>query len=280
MKDQVVTIRSMWKGSFGISLLNVPVKLGAAVSDNDLKLHQHRKSDGSRIKYVRVAEADGQEVPYSDIVKGAEAVDGSVVLLTDDDLNEAFGEKSRNAKILMFTDPQSIPRVAAGKAYVVQPDTGGEKTYALLAGSLQRTGKVAVVTIALRQRERLALIYSDGGYLYMETLEWSDDVRTPDFTAPDVEITAAEADMADHLVAAMSGDFDYSAHHDESKQRLAELVAKKAETGQAISSATPDTHSPAPDIASALEASLSALKSAQESVPEPRAARKLKAVKA
>lgn len=263
-------MRSMWKGSFGISLLNIPVKLGAAVGDGDLKLHQHRRSDGSRIKYIRTAEVDGAEVPYSEIVKGAEAPDGSVVLLEDDDLEKAFGEKSRNASILMFTDPVSIPRVAAGKAYVVQPDIGGEKTYKLLAESLQRTGKVAIVTIALRQRERMALVYAEDGYLYMESLEWVDDVRTPDFAVPDATVTDAEAAMADQLIESMTGEFDYSAYHDESKVRLAELVAAKVETGQAIAGAgTPKASTSAPDVSAALEASIKALKAAKE-VPAPR----------
>lgn len=267
-------MRAMWSGSFGISLLTIPVKLGAAVSDGDLKLHQHRRSDGSRIKYLRVAEADGAEVPYSEIVKGAETADGSVVLLEDKDLEQAFGEKSRNAKILMFTDPANIPRIAAGKAYVVQPDIGGEKTYALLAGALARTNKVAVVQIALRQRERLGLIYADEGYLYMESLEWVDDVRKPDFEAPDTEVTDAEAAMADQLVEQMSSNFDFSAYHDESKLRLAELVAAKAEVGQVFSGPTTGTNSMhIPDVTAALSASISAMKAAKETVPEPRPVR-------
>lgn len=238
-------MKSMWNGTAGVSLLVFPIKLGSAVGDSKLELHQVRKSDGSRIRYRRYAEADGpagEEVRYGDIGKGYEAPDGSIVVLSDEDFEAAYGEKSREAKITMFTDATAVPRIALDSAYHVQPGKGGEKAYALLADAMFRAGKVAIMTIALREREFLAVLSPDEenpGYLLLTRLTWYADIRRPDFPVPLAQFSDAERAMADQLIEAHSGIFSHSGYRDESQERLTAIVQAKIEANQVIAAATP-----------------------------------------
>lgn len=221
-------MRSSWSGSIGFSLISLPVKLGGAISDNDVKGHQYAP-DGSRIKYKRVAESTGEEIAYSAIRTGYDAPDGGVVFLTDEDVSSAYGEVSREAKILLFTDAGQVPDIALSKPFLVQPGKGGDKGYALLALALERADKVAIVEIGIRQRKRLAVISPAGdGYLLMEQLEWAEDIRKPDFDAPAPDISAEEENLAVKLVESLSSDFDYPSMKDDSQAKINKLIAARA----------------------------------------------------
>jgi DNA end-binding protein Ku len=270
-------IRSMWSGTLGVATLVLPVKLGTAVTDDSLELHQVRKSDGSRIRFRRVAQADGEEVAYSDIAKGYELPNGSMVILEDKDFELAFGDKSRAAKVLLFTDPAQVPRTAHAASYYVQPGTGGEPAYELLAEAMLRTGKAAVVSIAVRQREALALLYTTGdGYLILERLQWAAAVKKPDFAAPSAGVTAAELDLAENLVTQMTKPFDWADYADLSDVKLTAVVQAKAETGQVTGTpATRPEGSPtaASDLTATLLASVEQAKSAARPAKPVRRAR-------
>src|SRR5580693_564308 len=121
-----MSVRSMWNGTISFGMMVIPVKLGTAVSDEDLPLHQVRESDGSRIGYRRYAKADGADVEYADVAKGYQAPDGRTVILTDADFTAAYGTKNREAKITSFTSASALPRTAHRQSYLVQPDKGGE----------------------------------------------------------------------------------------------------------------------------------------------------------
>jgi DNA end-binding protein Ku len=267
-------MRSIWSGTIGIGTLVLPVKLGTVTGDESAELHQVRKSDGSRISYRRFAAADGAEVPYSEIAKGYELPDGRTVVLTDEDFAKAYGEKSRNAKILQFVAEDALPRTAAGTSYYVQPGAGGEKAYALLARTMSDTGTAAVVSVAIRQRESLALLYANGdGYLILERLNWAADVKRPDFAAPDVNLSEAELDLAENLVTQMSGPFDWSSFRDESTEKLEKIVRAKAHLGQAVGTpATRPEGSPtaSQDLEAALRASVAQFKTEPKTARKPR----------
>jgi DNA end-binding protein Ku len=262
----------MWDGTLGLGAAVVlPVKLSTVVSDDSAELHRYRKSDGSRIRMKRVAEADGASVEYADTQPGYELPDGTVVLLSEDDLRQAFGEKTRAAKILQFTAPDQLPRTAAGTSYYVQPGTNGDQPYALLAEVMKRTGKVAVVSLAIRKREVLAMLYTTGdGYLILERLNWAADVKKPDFAAPNVKLTAAELDLGENLVTQLSGPFNWAAHTDTSEERLAEVIQAKAETGQVLGvpAARPENAvTSGADLMAALTASVEQAKAANAPAP-------------
>lgn len=270
-------MRSDWTGAISLSLINLPVKLGSTSKNNSLGLHMVRKSDGSRIRFTRVAEADSKEVPWSDIGKGYTAPDGSLVVLDRKDFEQAYGKKNRTAEILMFTEPSNIPPMASKTTHWVQPDTGGEKTYALLAHALQESGKVAVLTFAMRDRESVAVLRAHDGYLSLESLEWDADIIRPDFAAPPQTATEAEQSLACDLIASYSGKYDHAASTDKSTAAVMDVIQAKIETGQAISppAATSQGHAPV-DLTEALKASVAAQKgkNTPATARKPRASRK------
>jgi DNA end-binding protein Ku len=253
-------MRSSWKGTLGFGLLAIPVSLGNIISEsNDTPFHQHAP-DGSRIRLKRVAESTGKEVAYADIKKGYEAPDGTVIFLTSDDLDEAFGRVSREAEILLFTDAGNVPDLARSAPFFVQPGKGGEKAYALLARALRKSGKIAIVRFGLRQRKRLGALRPSGdGYLLLEQLEWSEDIKVADFPAPAPEISETEEAMAATLIDSLTEDFDHSAVHDDSQVKLNELINARIAAGKNGTAET--TRSSAPqviDIMAALTASVAA----------------------
>lgn len=225
-------MRSIWTGTLSFGMVVIPVKLASAVSENKTELHQHRRSDGSRIAYKKVAVADGQPVEYSDIVSGYETANGQVVLLERADFEAAFGAKSREAKVIAVTDVSALPRLAHEESYVIQPGNGGDRAYELLAKALTATGKAAVVSFAMRQREAIGLVYASAdGYLTLERLQWAANVRTPDFAAPSSGVTDAEVEQAVALIGVLPQGFDWSAARDESEERLQAVIQAKIENG-------------------------------------------------
>jgi DNA end-binding protein Ku len=228
-------MRSIWSGAIQvIAGLSMPVKLGSTVKDNSLELHWVRKTDGARVKFTRVTEDDGKEINWNDMSKGYAAPDGSTVLMDRADFERVYGPKSRVATVLMFTEESNIPPMAVKKTYWVQPDIGGEKTYALLAQILNETGKVAVVTFAIRDREAVAVLRPHDGYLALEALEWDSDMIRPDFAAPADTASDAEHSLAAKLIATMDGKYDHSQHTDHSREAVMEVIQAKIETGQVI----------------------------------------------
>lgn len=266
----MVKIRSSWKGSLGFGLLNVPVNLGGAVGSNDIETHQYAP-DGSKIRYRRVAESTGEEVQYKDIQTGYSLPDGNVVMLTDKDFEDAYGKLSREAEILMFTDPANVPDIAKSKPFFVQPGKGGEKAYALLVAALRATGKVAIVKFGMQKRKRLgALTPTEDGYLLLEQLEWAQDVKKPDFAAPAPELRDAEVSAAVALIGTMEDEFDYSSVLDDSQVKLNELITARIERGQVTGGFVTSDRGPAPqDIMAALTASIEAKRPATP-VKKPR----------
>ena len=270
-------MRSSWKGTLGFSMLAIPVNLGGAVGSNDIETHQYAP-DGSKIKYRRVSEKTGEEVAYKDIRMGYACPDGNLVFLTDADFEDAYGKVSREAEILMFTDASNVPDMAKSKPFFVQPGKGGEKPYALLVAALRKTGKVAIIKFGMQKRKRLgALSPTDDGYLVLEQLEWAQDIRKPDFAAPDPVIKDVELDMATQLIDSMSKDYDHDAQADDSQAKLNELISSRVERGQVTGGFVAQRPgADAMDIMAALTASIEANRPA----PAKKTTRTRKAVSA
>lgn len=256
-------MRSIWSGAISLSLLNVPVKLGSSSKDNTLGLHMVRRSDGSRVKFTRTAEADGKEVGWDEIVKGYEAADGSLVLLEKTDFQAAYGEKNRVAELLMFTDAANVPPMAVKSAYWVAPALSGAKTYALLAGALQAAGKVAILTFAMRERVSVAVLRACDGYLALEALEWDADMVRPDFAAPPDTATQDERELAATLIASMTAKYDHAAQADASAEAVMTVIQGKIERGEVIAGPPRPDNAGAPmDLMATLTAAVAAQKAA------------------
>ncbi len=223
-------MQTVWKGSVSFGLVSIPVRLVSATEERDLTFHQVRASDGSRVRYRRVAEADGQEVPYAEIAKSYTTPDGREVVLTDDDLAAVKIASSRTVELIGFVDAAAIDPISLAKSYFAEPAADDRKPYALLRDALIATDRVAVVKIAMRSRERLAVLRPRDDVLVLQTMLWPDEVRTPDFaTDAGSSVRPQELQMAESYIDALSGELDLSEQSDQYRQALLELVAAKAE---------------------------------------------------
>jgi DNA end-binding protein Ku len=258
--------RAIWTGSISFGLLNVPVKLYSAVSRKNVSFRELRDTDSSRIRHKRVAEADGEEVPYEHIVKGYEIAPEQYVILTKADLEEIDPKKTRAIEIQDFVDLDEIDPIYFDHPYYLGPDKGAERAYALLTKAMQEQGKVAIARFVLRNKENLAAIRSMGDVLTMATMRFADEVVSPaeisDVIPEDVEAPRkAEIEMAKQLIDQLSNDFEPSAYRDEYREELLAMIERKAK-GEVVDVTTEEPKpTKAPDLMAALEESLAAVKS-------------------
>jgi DNA end-binding protein Ku len=224
-------MQSIWKGAISFGLVSIPVRLYSATEEKDISFRQVHRADGGRVRYKRVCSVDGEEVPYSDIAKGYELPDGEMVVLEDEDFANLPISSSRAVEVLSFVPADQIDAVQVGKPYYCDPTGGDSKPYVLLRDSLERADRVAVVKVALRQRERLAMLRPRDGVLVLQTLLWPDEVREArfDFLDQDVTVRPQELQMAESYIAALSADFDPGEFSDHYREALEQVIEAKAE---------------------------------------------------
>jgi DNA end-binding protein Ku len=259
--------RAIWSGSISFGLLNVPVKLYSAVSRKNVSFRELRESDGSRIRHKRVAEADGEEVPYEDIVKGYEVSPEQYVVVTREELEDIDPKKTRAIEIEEFIDLDDIDPIYFDHPYYLGPDKGAEKAYALLVKAMSDAKKVAVARFVLRNRENLAAIRPAQNILTMATMRFADEVVAPDELGEDVipqdgrKLDKREVEMAKQLIDSLTADFDPSKYRDEYREELLSLIDRKAQ-GKAVVESVSEEPKPtkAPDLMAALEESLAAVR--------------------
>jgi len=253
-------MRSMWKGAISFGLVMIPVKLYAATEQKDIAFRQVHREDGGRIRFRRVCSIDGEEVPYEDVAKGYELPTGEMVVLTDEDLADLPLPSTRSVEVLHFMPEEQLDPILINRSYFVEPESSGARAYVLLRDSLERSGKVAVTMVALRQRESLAVLRTREGLLVLETLLWPDEIRNPDFgfLDDDIQVRSQELKMASSLIDSMTEDFDPTAYHDNYREALQEVVDAKIE-GREVTQpeAEPSGEEPT-SLADALKASLAA----------------------
>jgi DNA end-binding protein Ku len=271
-------MRSIWKGAISFGLVTIPVKLYSATEQKDVTFHQVHREDAGRIKYKRVCTIDGEEVPYSEIAKGYELPGGEVVVLTDEDFADLPLSTSRRIDVLQFTPVDQLDPILFNKSYYLEPDATGVKPYILLRDALERTGQVAIVKVALRQRESLAALRIRDGVFVMETMLWPDEVRDPAFEFQDeeVEVRPQELQMAESLIETMAGEFDPSEYHDAYREALEQMIEAKVEGRELVRPEAPEQAGPAVDLMAALRASVDAAKREREGTREKAPAEKKK----
>jgi Ku protein len=255
-------MRSIWKGAISFGLVTIPVKLYSATEQRDVSFHQVHRADGGRIKYRRVCTKDGEEIPYADIAKGYELPSGEMVVLTDEDFADLPLSTSRRIDVMQFVPLDQVDPIYFAKSYYLEPDAAGSKPYVLLRDALERSGMVAIVKVALRQRESLATLRVRGGVFVLETMLWPDEVREADFPFldEDIDVRAQELTMASSLIDSMSGDFDPSEHKDTYREALQATIEAKIEGREVVPPAEPEEVEAATDLLSALRASVEAAK--------------------
>ncbi|MGA4994153.1 non-homologous end joining protein Ku [Nonomuraea bangladeshensis] len=265
-------MRSIWKGAISFGLVTIPVKLYSATEQKDVSFHQVHREDGGRIRYKRVCQLDGEEIPYADIAKGYELATGEMVVLTDEDFEDLPLTTSRRIDVLQFTPAEQIDPIYFAKSYYLEPDAQGAKPYVLLRDALESSGQVAVVKVALRQRESLATLRVRDGVFVLETMLWPDEIRTPDFEflEEDIEVRAQELKMAESLISTMESDFDPGEYHDTYREALQHVIEAKVEGKEVVPAAEEEEAGPAVDLMAALRASVEAAKREREGAPAKR----------
>ena len=258
-------MRAIWKGSVSFGLVNVPVKLYSATESHDVSFRQVHAKDGGRIRYQRICSLDGEEVAYADIAKGYETEDGEMVILTDDDLAELPVTSSREIAVEKFVPSDQIDPLLFEKSYYLEPEKSGAKPYALLRQALQDADRMAVVTVALRQRTTVAVLRvretEAGDVIVLQTMMWPDEIRVPDFSVEVGEVKDAEVKMANMLVETLSGDFDASEFSDDYADAVEALVKAKIEGGEVERTPTSTkTSGEVVDLLAALQRSVDAAK--------------------
>jgi DNA end-binding protein Ku len=265
-------MRAIWKGAVSFGLVSVPVKLYAATESHDVSFRQVHAKDGGRIKYQRVCSLDGEEVPYSDIAKGYETEDGEMVILSDEDMAELPATSSREIAVEKFVPSDQIDPMLFEKSYYLEPEKSGAKPYALLRQALKDADRMAVVTVALRQRTSVAVLRvrstDRGDVIVLQTMMWPDEVRVPDFDVEVGDVKDQEVKMAHMLVETLAGDFDASEFEDDYAGAVEALVKAKIEGGEVKRTETSTrTSGEVVDLLAALQKSVAAAKTARGEAP-------------
>src|ERR671916_532213 len=258
--------RSMWSGAISFGLVNVPIKLYSAVSKKTVRFHQINGETGNRIAQKRTDAVTGEEVAYESLVKGYEMAKDQYVIINPDELDSLDPEKSRTIDIEDFVDLSEIDPVYYDHPYYLVPDKGSAKAYGLLLDAMRESGKVAIARVVIRSKEQLVAIRpAPGGILTMETMIFADEVVDPvsiEELPDEEEIRASDRElkMARQLIDSLSSDFEPEKYHDEYREKVLELIERKA-AGEEIA-VQPEAPAPAkvPDLMAALEASLAAVK--------------------
>lgn len=250
---------SIWKGSITFGLVNIPVELKTAVRADHISFRLLHEEDLSPIKYERVCQADGDPVPWNEIVKGYEYEKGKFVVMTDEDFKTAALEQSKTIDILDFVNQDEIdPRYFESPYYLV-PGKGGEKPYALLREAIRKSGAVGIGKIIIRQTQHLAAVKVIGDALVLEIMRFANELVDPsEYSFPSREaVRPQELQMAEQLIDNLAEPFDPSRYTDDYRSNLMKVIKAKMKGKKPKLEAPEETHdSGVLDLMSRLRASL------------------------
>jgi len=277
--------RAIWKGSISFGLVNIPIALYPATRREELKFHLLRKSDLSPVNYKRVAEKDGQEVPWDQMVKGYEYEKGKYVVLKDEDFERVDLEATQTVDIQDFVDQEEIDPMFFYKPYYLEPQKGGDKAYALLRDALKDTNKVGVAKVVIKTRQYLAGVKPEDGALVLELMHFADELADPEklHVPKKAEVGKREMSMAKSLIDSMSSKWNPEQYKDDYREALMEVIEEKVEAGGKEIEEKPKK-APKPtkviDLVSVLQKSLEETGAKKNSGPKSRKKQKQLAKKA
>ncbi len=263
----------MWTGAISFGMVTVPVKLYSAINRKTVRFHQLSSKSGVRIAQKRVDPQSGEEVAYEDIVKGYELAPDRYVVIEPGELETLQPKKTKTIEIEDFVELSEIDPVFYDHPYYLAPGPGGAKPYKLLLEAMRETGKVAIARVVIRSKENLVAIRPMGDVLGMATMIFADEVLSADqldevADLEEVTTTKRELDIAEQLVDSLAGEFDPDRYRDTYREEVLALIERKAE-GKAITVQPPpeELTEPAPDLMSALKASLDAVRARENDAP-------------
>ncbi len=225
--------RAIWKGSISFGLVNIPIALYPATRREEFKFRLLRKSDLSPVNYKRVAEKDGKEVPWDQIVKGYEYEKGKYVVLKDEDFEHVDLEATQTVDIQDFVNVDEIDPIYFYKPYYLEPQKGGDKAYALLRDALKDSKKVGIAKVVIKTRQYLAGVKPEDGALVLELMHFADELADPGklHVPKRVEVGKREMNMAKSLIDSMSSKWNPEKYRDDYREALMEVIEEKVEAG-------------------------------------------------
>ncbi|HEX5853147.1 MAG TPA: Ku protein [Solirubrobacteraceae bacterium] len=258
--------RAMWTGAISFGMVTVPVKLYSALDRKSVRFHQLSGKTGVRVAQKRVDPTTGEEVPYAEIVKGYEIAPERYVVIEPGELETLQPKKTKTIEIEDFVELSQIDPVYYDHPYYLAPGPGGSKPYRLLLEAMRKTGKVAIARVVIRSKEQLVAIRPVGEALGMATMIFADEILPADRVdeiaeAAEVKTTMRELDIAKQLVESLAGDFEPEKYSDTYRADVLALIERKAQGKHiAVQPEPEEVAAPAPDLMSALKASLDAVR--------------------
>jgi DNA end-binding protein Ku len=238
LESATVMSRPVWKGHISFGLVNVPVHLYSAERRTSLSFKLIDSRNTARIRYERVNEETGEEVPWDSVVKGFEYEDGNYVLLSDDELKSASVELTRTIEIERFVDIEEIDPIYFDKPYFLVPGKGGEKGYVLLREAMKESGKAGIAHVVIRTRQYLAAMRPDNDAITLNLLRFHQEIRDmADYELPGsdlrkLKVSRKEVELAGKLIEGMAGEWEPEEFHDEYHDAVMKLIQKKIEAGE------------------------------------------------
>jgi DNA end-binding protein Ku len=225
--------RAIWKGSISFGLVNIPIALYPATRREELRFRLLRKSDLSPVNYKRVAEKDGKEVPWDQIVKGYEYEKGKYVVLKEEDFERVDLEATQTVDIQDFVDQEEIDPMFFYKPYYLEPQKGGDKAYVLLRDALKDSNKVGIAKVVIKTRQYLAGVKPEDGTLLLELMHFADELADPEklHVPKKTEVGKREMNMAKSLIDSMSSKWNPEKYKDDYREALMEVIEEKVEAG-------------------------------------------------
>jgi len=256
--------RAIWKGAINFGLVTIPVGLYTATDNKTPKFKQLRKTDHSPIKYKRVAEVDGAEVVWDDIVKGYEFEKDRYVVFTDEELSAANPDGNKLVDVVQFVDESEIDPTMYKSSYFLAPEKTGVKAYRILQEALSEKGRVGIAKVSIREKQQLATIRAKDGVIIMETMFWPDELRNAEFEEleSEVEIRSEEVEMAAMIIDNLTRPFEAEDYQDRTRQTVEDLAAKKVAGEEIIAPSSPEP-TKVVDLLEALKASVEATREKQ-----------------
>jgi DNA end-binding protein Ku len=255
--------RAIWTGSLSFGLVNVPVALYSATEDKSVHFNQFERGTSSRIRYKRINEDTGEEVDYSDIVKGEDVGDGTYVIVTPEELEEIEPGRTRTIDISDFVDIGEIDPIYFQKSYYLGPQAEqGQRAYGLLLQAMERAGRVGIATFVMRSKEYLAAIRPQGDVLVLETVFFADEVRDAVEEIETLPVSQSfgkkDLDMATSLIDSMTTDWDPANYRDTYRDRVNDLIEAKRRGDEVVTEGEPVEETNVVDLLDALRASVEA----------------------
>jgi DNA end-binding protein Ku len=266
--------RAIWSGAISFGLVNVPVKMYSATSPKSVRFHQLSAKTGTRIKQKRVDPSTGDEVAFEDIVKGYELSPDRYVLIEPEELEALDPKATKTIDIEEFVEIADIDPIYYDHSYYLAPAPGGAKAYRLLLEAMREARKVAIGRVVIRSKQQLAALRPAGDAMALSTMLFGDEVLSPDRIdeldgLAEADATKRELTMAQQLIESLSADFDPTKFKDEYRERVLDLIERKAAGEEIAVQPEAEDESPAPDLMAALEASLAEIRSGDSDEPAP-----------